>query len=94
MEENAGYLEWTVGNGAPEVGVLFPMIVGTRSVADNAETEERYLIYMTNLGDSSWFHVDGQSCGESCLDGVELLAVGDKFVSATDESAVDGCFCV
>ena len=52
-----GDLEGTVGYRFPEIGVLLPMVVGSRCIADDAETDERYLIYMADLGDGSRFHI-------------------------------------
>ena len=37
-------LEGTVGYSLPKICVLFPMVVGSRRIADDTETDERYLI--------------------------------------------------
>ena len=50
-------LEGTVGYSFPKICVLFPMVVGSRRIADDTETDERYLIYITDLGDGSRFHI-------------------------------------
>lgn len=50
-------LEGTVGYSLPKICVLFPMVVGSRRIADDTETDERYLIYITDLGDGSRFHI-------------------------------------
>ena len=42
-------LEGTVGYSLPKICVLFPMVVGSRRIADDTETDERYLIYITDL---------------------------------------------
>ena len=43
-------LEGTVGYSLPKICVLFPMVVGSRRIADDTETDERYLIYIIDLG--------------------------------------------
>ncbi len=73
-------LEGTVGYSLPKICVLFPMVVGSRRIADDTETDERYLIYITDLGDGSRFHIYCQPFVELFFNIVKFGTVGDKFV--------------
>lgn len=85
-------MEGAVGHLSPEVQVLFKMLVGSRSVTDDAEADERHLIEIAYLSDGSRFHVDSQSLGEVTLDFVQFAAVGDELVARADKTSVNGCF--
>ena len=85
-----GDLEGTVGYRFPEIGVLLPMVVGSRCIADDAETDERYLIYMADLGDGSRFHIYCQPFVELFFNVVQLGTVSDEFVSAAYQASMNG----
>lgn len=85
-------MEGAVGHFSPEVQVLFKMFVGSRSVTDDAEADERHLIEIAYLSDGSRFHIDSQPFGEVTLDFVQFAAVGDELVARADEASVNGCF--
>ena len=83
-------LEGTVGYSLPKICVLFPMVVGSRRIADDTETDERYLIYITDLGDGSRFHIYCQPFVELFFNVVQFGTVGDEFVSAAYQTSMNG----
>ena len=70
------------------------MVLGSRCVADDAETDERYLLYIAHLGNGARFHIDSQAFGEVTLDGIQLFAVGDELVATANQASVNGGFSV
>ena len=83
-------LEGTVGYSLPKICVLFPMVVGSRRIADDTETDERYLIYITDLGDGSRLHIYCQPFVELFFNVVKFGTVGDKFVSTAYQASMNG----
>ena len=79
-------LEGTVGYSLPKICVLFPMVVGSRRIADDTETDERYLIYITDLGDGSRFHIYCQPFVELFFNVVQFGTVGDGVSSDMAQS--------
>ena len=74
-------MERTVGHFPPEILVLFKVLVSSRSVTDDAETEERNLIEVAHLGNGSRFHIHSQSFREVMLDFVQFAAVSNKLAA-------------
>ena len=52
-QELVGDAERAFGYGLPEVGVLLPVFVGSRRVADDAEADEGYIVEVAHLGDGA-----------------------------------------
>ena len=85
-------LEGTVGYSLPKICVLFPMVVGSRRIADDTEAEERNAVQIAGLRNGSGLHIDSQSSREAAFDGIQLCAVGDKPVAGTYQSAMNTAF--
>ena len=66
------------------------MIFGSRSIADDAEADERHFIQIANLCNGTRFHIYCQSVGEVLLYGIKLASVGNKLIAATNQAAVYG----
>mgnify|MGYP003547644300 CR=1 FL=1 len=64
------------------------MVVGSRRVADDTETDERHLIEVADLCNGARFHIYRQPFGEVPFDFIQFLAVGDEFVTTTDEASM------
>ena len=80
--------EGTFGYGLPEVGILLPMFVGSRSIADDAETDEGHVVEVAYLGNGTRLHIHGQSFGEMTFDVIQFGVVGDELV-ATPHIVID-----
>ena len=80
-EEATGRLEGTVCHLVPEVQVLFQMLVATRRVAQDAETDEGCLEQVACMGNRCTFHIHSQRFGESCFDLVGSCWVHNVYVS-------------
>ena len=83
-------LEGTVGYSLPKICVLFPMVVGSRRVADDTETVGRARIYLTGVGDGSRFRIYCQPFVELLFNVVQFGTVGDEFVSAAYQTSMNG----
>ena len=59
-------------------------------LAVDTETDERYLIYITDLGDGSRFHIYCQPFVELFFNVVQFGTVGDEFVSAAYQTSMNG----
>ena len=78
--------ETFVGHCVPEVEVLVEVLVHSRGVANDTETEEWYVPEMADLCNSSTFHIDGKTLGILPLDDVQLVAIRNELVAGTDQA--------
>jgi hypothetical protein len=78
-------VERTVGHFPPEILVLFKVLVSSRSVTDDAETDERDLIEVAYLGNGSRFHIYSQSFREVMLDDTFTYDKQSQYVPVAKE---------
>ena len=84
-----GDLEGFVCHVNQEIVVLLLVMVGSRRVADDAETDEWHFVDVAGLCDGYGFHIHSQSFGEIAFDFAEFFLRGDELVARADESCMD-----
>ena len=92
FEEKSGRAEGAVGHRLPETLVLLLVMVCPRCIADDAETDERYMGQEARLCDGCRFHIHSQGLWEMRLDAVQFVKTCDEAVSRADESCVYAVF--
>ena len=85
-----GDLEGFVCHVNPEIVVLLLVMVGSRGVADDAETYERNVVDVASLSNSYRFHIASKSFREVVLDAVDFILGADELIARTDKACVDG----
>ena len=70
--------------------LLLPVRIGSRRVADNSESDERYVVEVAILRYGSRFHVYGQPLRKLGFYGIQFAALRDELVTSTNQPGMHG----